>query len=130
MTKKLFSMLAMVFVVGLMFWATPALAQTVETTGDAWTTAFNKVTEVFQYSRKMIFIIGGFGLIVLAFFAIFGRIQWKWFAALCVGLGIVAIAGMVIDYVTVTGTTKALGQQGSAGLGTTLTGTAPATSGS
>ena len=104
MTKKLFSMLAMVFVVGLMFWATPALAQTIETSSDAWTTAFNKVTEVFQYSRKMIFIIGGFGLIVLAFFAIFGRIQWKWFAALCVGLGIVAIAGMVIDYVTVTGT--------------------------
>ena len=102
MTKKLFSMLAMVFVVGLMFWAAPAFA--VESSSDAWTTAFNKVTEVFQYSRKMIFIIGGFGLIVLAFFAIFGRIQWKWSAALCVGLGIVAIAGTVIDYVTVTGT--------------------------
>ena len=125
MTKKLFSMLAMVFVVGLMFWACPALADgTVETTGDAWTTAFNKVTEVFQYSRKMIFIIGGFGLIVLAFFAIFGRIQWKWFAALCVGLGIVAIAGMVIDYVTVTGTSGSVGQQGSAALGTTLKGAA------
>ena len=131
MTKKLFSMLAMVFVVGLMFWATPALAQTVETTGDAWTTAFNKVTEVFQYSRKMIFIIGGFGLIVLAFFAIFGRIQWKWFAALCVGLGIVAIAGMVIDYVTVTGTSGTVGAQGSGNLGTTIgAATAPATSGS
>lgn len=120
MTKKLFSMLAMVFVVGLMFWACPALADG-ESTGDAWTTAFNKVTEVFQYSRKMIFIIGGFGLIVLAFFAIFGRIQWKWFAALCVGLGIVAIAGMVIDYVTVTGTSGETGPQGGAGLGETFT---------
>ena len=117
MTKKLFSMLAMVFVVGLMFWATPAFA--VESSSDAWTTAFYKVTEVFQYSRKMIFIIGGFGLIVLAFFAIFGRIQWKWFAALCVGLGIVAIAGMVIDYVTVTGTgtegTSPINTQGTLG---------------
>ena len=48
----------------------------------------------------MIFIIGGFGLIGLAFAAIFGKVNWKWFAGLCVGLGIVAIAGLIVDYVT------------------------------
>ena len=95
--NKLFSILAVALVAGVLLWAGDACAS------DAWTIAINKVTEAFQYSRKMIFIIGGFGLIVLAFFAIFGKINWKWFAALCVGLGIVAIAGYVIDYVTASG---------------------------
>ena len=104
--KKLFSILALALVAGIMLWSGDALAA-----NEAWTIAINKVTEAFQYSRKMIFIIGGFGLITLAFFAIFGKIQWKWFAALCVGLGIVAIAGYVIDYVTVdnTGSATTLG---------------------
>ncbi len=93
--NKLFSILAVALIAGVMLWAGDAFA------GEAWNVAINKVTEAFQYSRKMIFIIGGFGLIVLAFFAIFGKINWKWFAALCVGLGIVAIAGLIIDYVTV-----------------------------
>ena len=94
--KKLFSIMAFALIAGIMMWSGDAFAGA----GDAWSVAFNKVTEAFQNSRKMIFIIGGFGLIVLAFFAIFGKINWKWFAALCVGLGIVAIAGLVIDYVT------------------------------
>ena len=95
--NKLFTMLAVAFVAGVMLFAGDAMAA--ETA--AWTTAFNKVLEVFQNARRMIFIIGGFGLIALAFFAIFGKIKWNWFAALCVGLGIVAIAGLIIDYVTV-----------------------------
>ena len=97
--KKLFSIMAFALIVGIMLWAGDACAQS--TAGSAWDTAFNKVTEAFQYSRRMIFIVGGFGLVVLAFWAIFGKLHWKWFAALCVGLGIVAIAGMIIDYVTV-----------------------------
>ena len=96
--KKLFSIMAFALIVGIMLWAGDACAEDV---GNAWDTAFNKVTEAFQYSRRMIFIVGGFGLVVLAFWAIFGKLHWKWFAALCVGLGIVAIAGMIIDYVTV-----------------------------
>ena len=95
--KKLFSIMAFALIAGIMMWSGDALASGAS---DAWGVAFDKVTEAFQNSRKMIFIIGGFGLIVLAFFAIFGKINWKWFAALCVGLGIVAIAGLVIDYVT------------------------------
>jgi type IV secretory pathway VirB2 component (pilin) len=96
--KRLFSILAFSLIAGVIMWAGPALAST--SAGAVWETAFTKVTDAFQNSRKMIFIVGGFGLIVLAFFAIFGKIHWKWFAALCVGLAIVAVAGMVIDYVT------------------------------
>ena len=96
--KKLFSILTFALFAGVMLWANDASA-------GVWDTAFNKVSEAFQNSRKLIFIVGGFGLIVLAFFAIFGKINWKWFAALCVGLAIVAVAGQVIDYVTYDSTT-------------------------
>ena len=110
--NKLFSIMAMALVAGVMLWAGDAFASS--DANSAWNTAFNKVSEAFQYSRKMIFIVGGFGLIVLAFFAIFGKLNWKWFAALCVGLGIVAIAGLIIDYVTVdsTSTDVTVGRRG------------------
>ncbi len=118
--NKLFSILAFALIAGVMLWSGDAMASDA---GGAWGVAFNKVTEAFQYSRKMIFIIGGFGLIVLAFFAIFGKINWKWFAALCVGLGIVAIAGLVIDYVTVENATSTPGTPGASGiLGNTMNG--------
>ena len=92
--KKLFSIMAFALIAGIMLWAGDACAD------DAWGVAFSKVTYTFQNSRRMIFIIGGFGLVVLAFWAIFGKLNWKWFAALCTGLAIVAIAGLIIDYVT------------------------------
>ena len=99
--KRLFSILAFALFFGVMMWSGDALAGSGSGgVGDVWSTAFAKVTDAFQNSRKMIFIVGGFGLIVLAFFAIFGKVNWKWFAALCVGLAIVAVAGLVIDYVT------------------------------
>jgi len=95
--KKLFSVLAWSLVIGTFCFAGSAMAGA---EAPQWAIVFDKVTEVFQHSRKLIFIIGGFGLIGLAFAAIFGKVQWKWFAGLCVGLGIVAIAGMIVDYVT------------------------------
>ena len=97
--KKLFSVLAWSLVVGVFCFAGSAMAAH-GGESESWTVVFDKVTEVFQNSRRLIFIIGGFGLIGLAFAAIFGKVQWKWFAGLCVGLGIVAIAGMIVDYVT------------------------------
>ena len=127
--NKLFTMLAMAMVAGVMLWAGDACADT--TTGSsAWNIALGKVLEAFQYSRKMIFIVGGFGLVTLAFFAIFGKIRWNWFAALCIGLGIVAIAGYIIEYVTEDSASKntAMGASGEVGYTMGLTGTS--TSGS
>ena len=106
--KRLFSILAFSLIAGVIMWAGPALAggsglpaaSGSTNVSGVWAEVFTKVTDAFQNSRKLIFIIGGFGLIVLAFFGIFGKIHWKWFAALCVGLAIVAVAGLVIDYVT------------------------------
>lgn len=60
----------------------------------------NRMVTTFQNVRSVIFIVGGFGLVGLAFAAIFGKVKWTWLAALAVGLAIVAVAGAVVDYVT------------------------------
>ena len=62
--------------------------------------AAGKALAAFKATRTIIFIIGGFGLVGIAFAAIFGKINWKWFAALAVGLGILAAAGAVVQYAT------------------------------
>ena len=59
-----------------------------------------KVIAAFVDSKLVIFVIGGFGLIAVAFLAIFGKVHWKWFAGLLIGLAVVAGAGMVVDYAT------------------------------
>ncbi len=70
---------------------------------DVFSTAYAKAIEAFVGVKYIVFILGGFGLIGLAFFAIFGRIHWKWFAGLLVGLAAVAAAGMIVDYATGSG---------------------------
>ena len=72
---------------------------------DAWAAtvidvAKNKAADTFRSVKAVIFIVGGFGLVALAFFAIFGKLKWTWFASLAVGLAILAAAGAIIDYAT------------------------------
>lgn len=63
-------------------------------------TARDKAVEVFKSVRTIVFIVGGFGLIALAFQAIFGKVKWPWFAGLAFGLAVLAAAGAIIDYAT------------------------------
>lgn len=62
--------------------------------------AAKKALQTFQAVRTIIYIIGGFGLVGLGFAAIFGKVNWKWFAALAVGLAIIAAAGAIVEYAT------------------------------
>ena len=59
-----------------------------------------KAIHLFQSVKVIVFILGGFGLIALAFFAVFGKLKWTWFASLAVGLAILAAAGSIIEYAT------------------------------
>lgn len=60
----------------------------------------DKASNVFQAIKTIIFIVGGFGLVGIAFSAIFGKVNWKWFAGLAVGLAILAAAGSIVEYAT------------------------------
>ena len=62
--------------------------------------AQQKVGEVFASVKTIIFILGGFGLVGVAWGCIWGKINWKWFGALAVGLAIVAAAASIVDYAT------------------------------
>lgn len=67
---------------------------------DLMGTAQTKAIAVFQSVKSIIFIVGGFGLVALAFMAIFGKLDWKKFSMLAVGLAILAAAGAIVDYAT------------------------------
>ena len=67
---------------------------------DLMGTAQGKAVAVFKSVKAIIFVVGGFGLVTLAFMAIFGKLDWKKFAMLAVGLAILAAAGAIVDYAT------------------------------
>ena len=105
MLKKLSTLFVACLAIGLAFVAADAMASGTGTPAAAsshnlFDYVFGTTQVTFYNVRTVIFILGGFGLVALAFFAIFGKLQWKWFAALCVGLAIVAAAGFIIDYAT------------------------------
>ena len=63
-------------------------------------TAAAKAVKVFNHVKGIIFIVGGFGLVGIAFQAIFGKVKWSWFAGLAIGLAILAAAGAIVNYAT------------------------------
>ena len=63
-------------------------------------TAETKALAVFNAVKTIVFVVGGFGLIALAFQAIFGKVKWPWFAGLAFGLAILAAAGSIVNYAT------------------------------
>ena len=67
--------------------------------------AAGKALDVFKATRTIVFIVGGFGLVGIACAAIFGKMQWKWFAFLAIGLAILAAAGAIVNYATTSGST-------------------------
>lgn len=67
---------------------------------DVFGTVENKGKTMFEAVKKIVFVIGGFGMVGLAVAAIFGAIKWKWFAALGFGLAVVAAANAVVQYAT------------------------------
>ena len=67
---------------------------------DVFTLASEKGNEAFTNIRLIVFLVGGFGLIGLAFAAIFGKVHWRWAAGLGLGLFVLAVASAVVDFAT------------------------------
>lgn len=63
-------------------------------------TGMKKALVLFQHIKTIIFVVGAFGLIGIAFQAIFGKVKWTWFAGLAVGLAILAAAVAIVNYAT------------------------------
>ena len=67
---------------------------------DLMSTATSKALNIFNHVKMIIFVVGGFGLVGIAFQAIFGKVKWTWFAGLAIGLAILAAAGAIVNYAT------------------------------
>ena len=63
-----------------------------------FTTAQEKMGELFQNVRQIVFIMGAFALVGFAIAAIFGKLEWKKVAILAVGLALLAVASQVVNY--------------------------------
>lgn len=66
--------------------------------GDVFDAIKGKAWAVVSGVRRIAMLIAAFGLIGFAFGAIFGKISWKWFANIAIGLFLVANVGLFIDY--------------------------------
>lgn len=93
--KNIWTLVAMVLVITVAM-VGDASAQSSDVMGLALT----KTKNVFAKVKSIVFVLGGFGLVAVAFAAIFGKVNWKWFAGLAVGLAILAAANAVINYST------------------------------
>jgi len=127
MIKTLWKYMMCALAIVMMFTSVAAYAQedpAGETETSSSSGVFDTITTrmiyTFQNSRTVIFIVGGFGLIGLGFAAIFGKVNWKWLAALACGLAIVAVAGQVVDYVTRSDANQANPDKGGQYFGDTL----------
>ena len=89
--KNIWTMVAMIFVVTIAMMGDAAA-------DDVMGLALTKTRNVFEKVKSIIFGLGGFGLVAVAFLAIFGKVNWKWFAGLAVGLAILAAANAVVQY--------------------------------
>jgi len=59
-----------------------------------------KLRDAFVGVRKVVFVAGAFVLVGMAWGAFTGRIKWTWVGAMAIGMGILALAGVIIDYAT------------------------------
>lgn len=96
MNKKFFTFAA-IMLVALFGLIDPALASGTQSVAGI---AAGKTLAAFQAVRTIVFIVGGFGLVGIACAAIFGKMNWKWFAFLAVGLAILAAAGKIVEFAT------------------------------
>lgn len=53
---------------------------------------------IFEGMKKIIFAAAGFGIIAVALGGIFGVLNWKWLAAIIIGVVVIALTGGILAY--------------------------------
>ncbi len=94
--NNMFLLCSLVLVMTMIF-ADASFAQSSTSVMD---TGLLKALSLFIHIKTIVFVVGAFGLIGIAFQAIFGKVKWTWFAGLAVGLAVLAAAGAIVNYAT------------------------------
>ena len=90
-----------VVIVGILIWADHVwAAKSAQSTQSAFQNAYNTLHATFVQARSVVYVLSGFGLIGVAVGAIFGKINFKWLAMICIGLAMLAGADNIVNYST------------------------------
>lgn len=57
-------------------------------------------SKLFMGMRKIIFATAGFGIMAVVVGAIFGVLNWKWLAAIIIGVVVIALTAGLLNYLT------------------------------
>ena len=82
-------------IVGFFFQTMPVWAE-----DDLFTSAYNTLLETFRETRRVVYVLSGFGLVGFSCAAIFGKISFKWLAMIAVALFTLAMAEKIIEAAT------------------------------
>lgn len=63
-------------------------------------TAESKIQQLYESMKRVVFIVGAIGIIVLAVFAFFGRFKWTTFFMIAGGIFLVGITSQLIAWLT------------------------------
>ena len=58
----------------------------------------SKGAEIFMGMREIIYAVAGFGIMAVAIGGFFGNFNWKWLAAIIIGLMVIASTAGIINY--------------------------------
>ena len=99
--KNLLKYFVVALAVGLVFYGLDAFAAggTNTESTNVFQKAIDTLVTVFLNVRKVVYVIGAFGLIGIAIGGIVGKVNFKWLGYLAAGLAIVAVADLFIQYV-------------------------------
>lgn len=93
--KNFLIMAVVMFVVSSVLFATDSFAA--ENTG-LFSDLIAKGGSIFSGMREIIYAVAGFGVAAVAIGGFFGNLNWKWLAAIAIGLFVIATTGAIINY--------------------------------
>jgi len=74
--NNMFTLLSMVFIFTMVMMGDASAYAGDGTHSSVFGTARSKLLNLFRNAKLVVFVIGGFGLIALAFQAVFGKVKW------------------------------------------------------
>lgn len=101
--KNFLIMAVVMFVVSSVLFATDSFAA--EDKG-LFSDLIGKGGEIFEGMREIIYAVAGFGISAVAIGGFFGNLNWKWLAAIAIGLFVIATTGAIINYMVGDNVTK------------------------
>lgn len=93
--KNFLIMAVVMFVVSSVLFATDSFAA--EDKG-LFSDLIAKGGSIFSGMREIIYAVAGFGVAAVAIGGFFGNLNWKWLAAIAIGLFVIATTGAIINY--------------------------------